>query len=96
MNKKESFYESQIFRFIILIFLSMSLIEGIFIVSGFLINKYFFNIIGYFEYISWISTLIVIALIIIGKYYKLKNSLLLRVTFFSSLLTSILISLFSK
>lgn len=97
--KKDRFYDSQIFRLILLVFLSVALIEIIFVASGFLISKYFFNIISVLDCISLFNGFVVFSFFAIEKFGGVKaqlNRLLLRMTLALSFVSSALIFIFAN
>ncbi len=98
MNR-ERFYDSQGFRVILLVFLSIALIEIIFVASGFIINKYFFNIISVMDCISVFNWIVMMSFLLIEKFGQVKartNRFLLRGTLAVSILSSMLIFIFAN
>lgn len=98
-EKLNAFVNSETFRIIILLFLACALIEIILVVSGFIVNRYYLNVISYFDILSIVNMAVVSSLLVIEKIAHFKNEVngaLLRFTFLISIVASFLVIYYAK
>ncbi len=98
-QKLNAFVNSEYFRVIILLFLACALIEILLVVSGFIVNQYFFNVISYFDILSIVNLSVVAGLLVIEKIAHFNNEVngaILRFTFFVSIVASFLVIYYAK